>query len=145
MRHFTAPQVDAALDFPSLIDALAEAFRGGFVAPPRASYEIARGGEPAATTLWMPAWTTPGAAGGGRADAVGSDDGRAEAVGDTAGPGGVSSGPTLPQAASAKPTVLRSATAHPKLKARRTRFRTKTNVPQLAACSIAERTDGARF
>jgi ornithine cyclodeaminase len=64
MRHFTAPQVDAALDFPSLIDALAEAFRGGFVAPPRASYEIARGGEPAATTLWMPAWTTPGAAGG---------------------------------------------------------------------------------
>ena len=33
VRIFSAEDVDAALDFPALIDALAEAMRGGFVAP----------------------------------------------------------------------------------------------------------------
>ncbi|MGD1035741.1 MAG: ornithine cyclodeaminase family protein [Roseiarcus sp.] len=64
MRHFTAAEIDAALDFPSLIDALEEAFRGGFHAPPRHRHEIERPGEPAATALLMPAWTAPGAAAG---------------------------------------------------------------------------------
>jgi ornithine cyclodeaminase len=61
MRHFAAAEVDAALDFPSLIDALAESFRGGFHAPQRHHHEIDRAGEPAATALLMPAWTAPGA------------------------------------------------------------------------------------
>jgi ornithine cyclodeaminase len=58
MRHFTAGEIDAALDFPTLIDALGEAFRGGFHAPQRHHHEIERLGEPAATALLMPAWTT---------------------------------------------------------------------------------------
>ena len=60
MRHFTAAEVDAALDFPSLIDALATSFRGGFHAPQRHHHEIDRASEPSATALLMPAWTTPG-------------------------------------------------------------------------------------
>ncbi len=64
MRHFTATEIDAALDFPALIEALAEAFRGGFHAPQRHHHEIERPGEPAATALLMPAWTSPGAGGG---------------------------------------------------------------------------------
>jgi ornithine cyclodeaminase len=60
MRHFAAAEVDAALDFPSLIDALAEAFRGGFQAPERHHHPIERPGEATATTLLMPAWTTFG-------------------------------------------------------------------------------------
>ncbi|THD47217.1 MAG: ornithine cyclodeaminase family protein [Bradyrhizobium sp.] len=63
MRHFTAPEIDAALDFPSLIDALAEAFRGGFQAPARSHHEIERPGEAAATMLLMPAWGRLGGAG----------------------------------------------------------------------------------
>jgi ornithine cyclodeaminase len=64
MRHFTAAEIDAALDFPALIEALAEAFRGGFHAPQRHHHEIGRPGEPAATALLMPAWTAPSAGGG---------------------------------------------------------------------------------
>jgi len=64
MRHFTAGEIDAALDFPSLIDALGEAFRGGFHAPRRHHHEIERAGEPAATALLMPAWTASGASAG---------------------------------------------------------------------------------
>jgi len=64
MRHFTAAEIDAALDFPSLIDALSESFRGGFHAPQRHHHEIERAGEPAATALLMPAWTAPGASAG---------------------------------------------------------------------------------
>ena len=60
MRHFAAAEIDAALDFPSLIDALAEAFRGGFHAPERHCHAIERPGEATATTLLMPAWTTFG-------------------------------------------------------------------------------------
>jgi ornithine cyclodeaminase/alanine dehydrogenase-like protein (mu-crystallin family) len=62
MRHFTAAEVDSALDFPSLIDALAAAFRGGFHAPERHHHSIERPGEATATTLLMPAWTTLGSA-----------------------------------------------------------------------------------
>jgi len=62
MRHIAAAEVDAALDFPSLIDALAEAFRGGFQAPERHHHSIARPNEATATTLLMPAWTTFGSA-----------------------------------------------------------------------------------
>ncbi len=68
MRHFSAADIDAALDFPSLIDALSESFRGGFAAPQRHHHEIERPGEPAATALLMPAWTT----GAGAADFLGT-------------------------------------------------------------------------
>ncbi|MGD0762403.1 MAG: ornithine cyclodeaminase family protein [Roseiarcus sp.] len=63
MRHFTAGEIDAALDFPTLIDAVGEAFRGGFHAPRRHHHEIERLGEPAATALLMPAWTTSASVG----------------------------------------------------------------------------------
>ena len=46
MRVFSADDVDAALDFPALIDELAEAMRGGFVAPHRHHHAIERAGEP---------------------------------------------------------------------------------------------------
>ena len=39
----------ATLDFPGLIDALAEGFRGGLTAPTRHHHTIARSGEAAAT------------------------------------------------------------------------------------------------
>ena len=64
MRVFSADDVDAALTFPALVDALAEAFSGGLSAPTRHHHEIARVGEPNATHLLMPAWSEPGAAGG---------------------------------------------------------------------------------
>ncbi len=57
MRIFSAEDVDAALDFPALIDELKEAMRGGFVAPHRHHHAIERAGEPTATQLLMPAWT----------------------------------------------------------------------------------------
>lgn len=60
MRHFAAAEIDAALDFPSLVDALADAFRGGFHAPQRHHHPIERPGEAPATTLLMPAWTQYG-------------------------------------------------------------------------------------
>ena len=64
MRVFSAEDIDGTLDFPSLIDALAEAMRGGFVAPLRHHHEIERAGEAAATHLLMPAWTESGAGAG---------------------------------------------------------------------------------
>ena len=64
MRFFSAADLDAALDFPALIDALADGFRGGLTAPPRHHHTIARPGEPAATHLLMPAWSEAGASGG---------------------------------------------------------------------------------
>jgi ornithine cyclodeaminase/alanine dehydrogenase-like protein (mu-crystallin family) len=58
MRFFSANDLDDRLDFPSLIEALAEAFAGGFAAPMRHHHVIERrGGEPA-TQILMPAWTT---------------------------------------------------------------------------------------
>ena len=42
MRFFSAADIDAALDFPSLVDALGDAFRGGFVRPERHHHVIER-------------------------------------------------------------------------------------------------------
>jgi len=57
MKVLSAADLDERLDFPSLIDALAEAFRGGLFAPARHHYAIERKGAPA-THLLMTAWTT---------------------------------------------------------------------------------------
>lgn len=57
MRVYSASDVDAALDFPALVDALGAAFRGGSTAPSRHHHPIPRVGEPDATHLLMPAWT----------------------------------------------------------------------------------------
>ena len=57
MRFFSTGDIDAALDFPALVEALSEAMRGGFTAPARHHHEIERAGEPQATHLLMPAWT----------------------------------------------------------------------------------------
>jgi ornithine cyclodeaminase/alanine dehydrogenase-like protein (mu-crystallin family) len=56
MRVVTAAEIDAALSFPALIDALSEAFRADVVTPPRHHHTIARDGADA-TLLLMPAWT----------------------------------------------------------------------------------------
>jgi ornithine cyclodeaminase/alanine dehydrogenase-like protein (mu-crystallin family) len=57
LRFFSAGDLDATFDFPGLIDALAEGFRGGLTAPARHHHTIARSGEAAATHLLMPAWS----------------------------------------------------------------------------------------
>ncbi len=57
MRVFSAEDIDRTLDFPTLIDEIAEAMRGGFYAPHRHHHPIERAGEPQATHLLMPAWT----------------------------------------------------------------------------------------
>jgi ornithine cyclodeaminase/alanine dehydrogenase-like protein (mu-crystallin family) len=62
MRVVTAAEIDRALTFPVLIEALETAFRGEVVAPPRHHHEIAGAGSPA-TLLLMPAWA--GAEAGG--------------------------------------------------------------------------------
>jgi ornithine cyclodeaminase len=56
MRFLSADEIDAALDFPALIDALASAFRGGLSAPPRHHHVVPVEGGPDATHLLMPAW-----------------------------------------------------------------------------------------
>lgn len=56
MRIISADDVDAALDFPALTDALAEAFRGGVHAPPRHHHTIANNEADDQTLLLMPAW-----------------------------------------------------------------------------------------
>jgi ornithine cyclodeaminase len=63
MRLVLAAEIDAALNFPDLIDALGVAFRGGTVAPTRHHHSIAREGADA-THLLMPAWTAADAPGG---------------------------------------------------------------------------------
>ncbi len=55
MRFITAEEIDAAFDFPQLIDALALAFRGGIEAPLRHRHGIAR--DERNSLLLMPAWT----------------------------------------------------------------------------------------
>ncbi len=57
MRLISAKDLDEKLDFPALIDALAEAFRGGLTAPMRHHHPIERKGA-SPTHLLMPAWTT---------------------------------------------------------------------------------------
>jgi ornithine cyclodeaminase len=64
MKIFTAPDIDQLLRFPTLIDALAAAFRGGMTAPVRHHHHIPRP-DADATLLLMPAWTD--AATGGEA------------------------------------------------------------------------------
>jgi ornithine cyclodeaminase/alanine dehydrogenase-like protein (mu-crystallin family) len=56
MRFVTADQIDAALDFPSLIEALNRAFLGAYTAPARHHHAVPVAGEPDATQLLMPAW-----------------------------------------------------------------------------------------
>jgi ornithine cyclodeaminase/alanine dehydrogenase-like protein (mu-crystallin family) len=56
MRLISADALDDLLDFPALIDALADAFRADFTAPIRHHHVIARAGRDA-THLLMPAWT----------------------------------------------------------------------------------------
>src|ERR1700691_4886265 len=57
MRWASAADIDEALDFPTLIDALAQAFARGFAAPKRHHHAIERAGAATATHLLMPAWT----------------------------------------------------------------------------------------
>jgi ornithine cyclodeaminase/alanine dehydrogenase-like protein (mu-crystallin family) len=64
LKIFSASDVDASLDFPSLVDALAAAFRGGLTAPARHHHTIPRAGEADATHLLMPAWSEEGAGDG---------------------------------------------------------------------------------
>ncbi|MGA2042480.1 MAG: ornithine cyclodeaminase family protein [Roseiarcus sp.] len=64
MRLVSAGEIDAALDFPALIDALALAFAGGTIAPARHHHAIARASGVAASHLLMPAWTGEDAPGG---------------------------------------------------------------------------------
>jgi len=56
MRFLSAADVDSALDFPALIEALDAAFRGGLSAPTRHHHVVPLKGEPDATHLLMPAW-----------------------------------------------------------------------------------------
>jgi ornithine cyclodeaminase len=57
LRVIGAADVERALDYPSLVEALRNAFRGGAVAPPRHHHTIARSTGPDATLLLMPAWS----------------------------------------------------------------------------------------
>jgi ornithine cyclodeaminase/alanine dehydrogenase-like protein (mu-crystallin family) len=63
MLFISAAEIDRILTFPSLIDALADAFRGDMVVPVRQHHEIERVGSHA-TLLLMPAWTAATASGG---------------------------------------------------------------------------------
>lgn len=56
LRSFSADEVHAALDYPSLVETLRDAFQhGGEAMPVRQSYEVGFGGAPA-HLLTMPAW-----------------------------------------------------------------------------------------
>jgi ornithine cyclodeaminase/alanine dehydrogenase-like protein (mu-crystallin family) len=57
MRVVPATEIDAALTFPDLIEALREAFRGDVTVPVRHHHAIERAGAATATHLLMPAWT----------------------------------------------------------------------------------------
>ena len=59
-RLIGAAEVDAALDYPALIEALRAAFREPIEAPPRHHHTIRREGRPDATLLLMPAWQPRG-------------------------------------------------------------------------------------
>ncbi|MCG7393039.1 ornithine cyclodeaminase family protein [Microvirga sp. ACRRW] len=58
MRVISSAEIDRALTFPALVDALAEAFRSDMVTPVRHHHEIERSGSHG-TLLLMPAWTGP--------------------------------------------------------------------------------------
>jgi ornithine cyclodeaminase/alanine dehydrogenase-like protein (mu-crystallin family) len=59
MRLFSLDEIDAALTFPGLIEALDTAFRSDVVMPPRVQHGIERPDE-SAVLLIMPAWSAPG-------------------------------------------------------------------------------------
>lgn len=59
MRSVSADEIDGALTWPALIEALADAFRGGLAAPARHHHAIARP-DGDATLLLMPAWSQEG-------------------------------------------------------------------------------------
>jgi ornithine cyclodeaminase/alanine dehydrogenase-like protein (mu-crystallin family) len=59
MRVVAAAEIDRALTFPALVDALAEAFRCDTVVPVRHHHDIQRGAG-SGTLLLMPAWTGDG-------------------------------------------------------------------------------------
>lgn len=62
MRIVSAAEIAAALSYPSLIDALADAFRSDIALPLRHHHPIRQAdGVPEAMLLLMPAWTPPGA------------------------------------------------------------------------------------
>ena len=56
MRHFSAGQVESALDFESLVACLRQAFRRDTQAPLRHHHSIETDGDVDATLLLMPAW-----------------------------------------------------------------------------------------
>ena len=56
MRVVSAAEIDRALSYPALVDALAAAFSGDIVAPVRHHHEVEREGQNG-TLLLMPAWT----------------------------------------------------------------------------------------
>jgi alanine dehydrogenase len=61
MRIVNAGEVTAALTYPALVDALADAFRGDVTVPLRHHHRIAQpDGVPEAMLLLMPAWTEAG-------------------------------------------------------------------------------------
>jgi len=68
MRVITADEIEAALDYPMLVDVLESAFRLGAIAPPRHHHPIKLADRPEATLLLMPAWSSskPGAETAGR-------------------------------------------------------------------------------
>lgn len=57
MRVITAAEMEAALDFRGLIEALRTGFRGDFVTPLRQHLTIARPDRPDSMLLIMPSWT----------------------------------------------------------------------------------------
>ena len=57
LRHFSAADVDAALDYRSLVDALRDAFVAGATAPVRSSHPVTPAGD---RLLLMPAWDGSG-------------------------------------------------------------------------------------
>ena len=61
MRDITAAEIDDALTFPALTEALAGAFRSSIVAPERHHHDVATA-EARGTLLLMPAWTEAAAA-----------------------------------------------------------------------------------
>ncbi|MEE8534413.1 MAG: ornithine cyclodeaminase family protein, partial [Kiloniellales bacterium] len=56
MQVISAAQVEAALDWESLVERLRQTFRRGVELPVRHHHEIANPGGPEGTLLLMPAW-----------------------------------------------------------------------------------------
>jgi alanine dehydrogenase len=61
VRVVTAADIDGMLDYPALVDALADAFRADIAMPPRHHHTIKQAGQDA-TMLIMPAWNRAGPA-----------------------------------------------------------------------------------